>query len=110
MGSRGIKKRGTNPPDQAEWSWFLRREEKALGRIAQPILRTILRLQWRILRQVLNVKEVVLRNDRHDRAQNEIPILIQGDGNDRLNIERELVAVVRRPIAEVLVGLEWHAD
>ena len=52
----------------------------------------------------------MLRNDRKNRAQNQIPILAQGDGNDGLNVERKLVAIVRRPVAEVFVRLKRHAD
>jgi len=36
------------------------REKETLSGVAQAILGTILRLQWRILRQVLDVEEIVL--------------------------------------------------
>ena len=52
----------------------------------------------------------MLRYDRHDRAQNEIQILGQGDRNDRLNVEGELVAVMRWTITEVFIRLKWYAD
>ncbi len=68
MGPGGIKKHRTETPDQSEWTRLLGREKKALIGVAKTILRTVLRLHWRILRQVLNVKQIVLRNDREDCA------------------------------------------
>jgi len=110
MRSGRVEKGRSNTPNQPEWSRMFGREKETLSGVAQAILGTILRLQWRILRQVLDVEEVMLRNHWEDRAQNKVPIFVNRNGNDRLNIERELVAVVRRPVAEVLVGLERDAN
>ncbi len=102
MSSGRIKENWPDPPNESKRTRYLGREEETLRRIAEPILRTILDDVER-LGHILHVEKIVLRNDRKNRAQNEIPILVQGDGNDRLNVEGELVAVMRRPITKVFV-------
>jgi hypothetical protein len=93
MRSGWIKEGGPDAPNQAERSGIFGRKKETLRRIAEPVLRTILNDVKRF-GHILDVKEVVLRNDRKNRAQNEIPILVQGNGNDRLNVERELVSIM----------------
>src|SRR6266567_3370097 len=93
MCSSRIEKRGAETPYQSERTRLLRRQEKALSGVAKTILRTILRLQWRILRQVREVEKIVLRNNWQDCAYNQVPILANWDWNDGLNVKRELVAV-----------------
>ena len=94
MRSGRIKKRRSHTPDNSKRPGVLRRKEKALKRIAKTVLRTILRINRRRFGYVFDVKEIVLRNNRHDCAQNQVPISADRDGNDRLNVKRELITVV----------------
>src|SRR5213076_1112594 len=63
-----------------------------------------------MLWDIFDIEKIVLRYDRQDRAQNQIPIFADGDRNDWLNVEGELVAVMRRSIAKVFVRLKRDAD
>src|SRR5438552_11606235 len=110
MSSRWVEKGGTNPPNQTKRSRVLGREEETLGGVAKTILRTILCRESQMLWDIFDIEEIMLRDDRQDRAQNQIPIFGQRNRNDWLNVEGELVAVVRWPIAKVFVRLKRDAD
>ena len=96
MRSGRVKKRRTQSPDKSKRPRVLRRQEKALGRVAQAILRTILRIKGRILRYVLDIEKVVLRNEWENGAHDEIPIFGDGNGNYRLDVAQRPTSNVQR--------------
>src|SRR5204863_4892739 len=110
LGAGRIEKHRAETPDNAERTRFLRRKEKALSRVAKTILGTIRCRESQMLWDIFDIEKIVLRYDRQDRAQNQIPIFADGDRNDWLNVEGELVAVMRRSIAKVFVRLKRDAD
>ena len=52
----------------------------------------------------------MLRDHWNDRAQDEVPVLIERDGDNGLNVKSKFITVVGRAIAEVLIRLKWNAD
>ena len=54
-------------------------------------------------------RDIVLRDDRQDGADDKVPVLVELDRDHRLDIDIILVAVIR-PDAVVPVALEGHAD
>src|SRR6266567_7485961 len=55
-------------------------------------------------------KNVALIGDGQDRARDEVPFLVQLDRNDRLDVQREPVAVARATDVVVVVTLQRYAD
>src|SRR5512138_685288 len=70
-----------NSPD--EWFALVRREEKTLNRIAQAKLSA-------------GADDIVLSHHGHDGPRYQIPILVQGEWNDRLKVHRVPEAVLTR--------------
>src|SRR5438552_9784127 len=52
----------------------------------------------------------MLRDHWNDRAQDEVPVLIERDGDNGLNVKSKFITGVGRAIAEVLIRLKWNAD
>ena len=97
IGRGGIVADRAEPPDEAAGTGCLGREEETLRGIAKARLGAGL------------AKDIGLRDDGQNRAQDQVPILADGDRDNRLNVECESVAV-GRPDIKILVGLEGHAD
>src|SRR5438034_10313175 len=98
MCSSRIEKRRAETADQSEWTRLLRRQEKALSRVAKTVLRTILRLEGRILRQVREVEKIVLGNNGADCTYNQLPIFANSKRNARLTVKSELALVPPSPL------------
>jgi pimeloyl-ACP methyl ester carboxylesterase len=94
---RGVVADRADAPDEAAPARSLGREKEALRGVAKA------RLGARV------AKDIVLRDDGQDRAQDQVPILADGDWDNRLDVECESVAV-SRPDIIVPVCLEGHAD
>ena len=95
---RGIVADRAEAPDDAAGAGRLRREEEALDGIAEAALGA-----------GAGAKDLILINHRKDGADDEIPILADGNGNDGLDVERVFLAVAVAE-AEVPVRLEGNAD
>lgn len=74
-----------------------RREKNLRLDVAEPEVRSEVRREPRLI------------EDRRDRARDDVPLVVQMDGNDRLKVEVVLRRVVG-PEAEIQVVLKLHAD
>ena len=74
-----------------------RRQEETLRRIAQPELRS------------RTGKDVALVNDRNDGPRDEVPVLVDREGHDRLEVHIELLAILLRTDPPIIVELEGNA-
>jgi hypothetical protein len=86
----------TDGPDQAVMLG-LRREEEALGGVAEAE------------RGVVAGIGVLLLHDRHDGADDQVPVLVQRKRDHRLDVQG-VAAAVLGAVAAVVVLLERHAD
>ena len=93
----GSRKAGPGAEDPAARGRLLRREEQALRGVAEP-------------RAAVAGDHVVLVDDRQDRARDDVPVLVEADRHDRLDVERVALAVAAGAIAFVVVELQRHAD
>ncbi|MCY1241206.1 hypothetical protein D9M72_540970 [compost metagenome] len=84
-------------PDDPAFRRLGRREKEALQRIAEAELRAA------------RAGDVVLRRHRQNGSRNDVPVRVQRKGDDRLDVDGRLVAVIRA-VAVVVIELEGNAD
>lgn len=96
-GGRDQKGR-TDTPNDARRAGIGRRQEEALGDVTEPE------------RIAVGRRQVVAIGDRQDRARDQVPVRVQRDGNDRLDVERIGEAILLGAGAKFEIALERHAD
>src|SRR5689334_21094890 len=55
-------------------------------------------------------KDIVLVDQRQDCARDEVPVIVQSEGNDWLNVHIPLRTVLGRTDSAIVVELEGYAD
>src|SRR5208337_5424240 len=93
---RRVEKNRSHAPDDSRRRRTGGRQKEALQGVGEPRLGL--------------GKEAVERRERDDRADNEVPVTVQGERNDRLNVQRIAKGVVMGTAAPVEVVLERDLD
>jgi hypothetical protein len=94
---RRNEERRSRTPDDAALGRFRRRKEETLGNVAQTDLRS------------RRPGDVILPSERKNGARDDVSVLVYCKRNDRLAVQRRLVAIVRA-VTVIVVELEGDAD